>query len=177
MDNSISIIHWARLRVPMILLAVMGSATAAMIVADFRFNITPSEPIGFYKVLPVSVGIERGDLIEFCYVGKPNEFMYAGDCGNSSGYAPFLKTVAGVPGDLVVLSDDGVMVNGLKLPDSRPLLHSVSDPFLALPVLRGQFLLKKGQYWVYGSGEPARSYDSRYFGPVNLDDIQSVSKK
>jgi type IV secretory pathway protease TraF len=86
------------------------------------------------------------------------------------------KSVAAVAGDVIVVGDAGVIVNGVMLPESRPLLYAVADPLLALPVLRGRFLLKAGEFWTYGSGMPSRSYDSRYFGAVKLSAIRSVSK-
>lgn len=167
--------NWKNLRTPLLLLSGVALAVAAMDTAGIRINWTHSEPMGIYLVQPVSVGIERGNLIEFCYEGVMNRYMTHGVCPNGS--APFFKSVAAVPGDMVVVGDAGVMVNGLMLPDSRPLLRSVTDPLLTLPVLRGHFLLEQGQYWSYGSGLPSRSFDSRYFGPIGVDAIRSVSKK
>lgn len=166
---------WKNLRAPLLLLSGMALAVAAMDISGVRINWTHSEQMGIYRVQPVSAGIERGDLIEFCYSGVMNQFMTHGVCPNGS--APFFKSVAAVPGDLVVVGDAGVMVNGLMLPDSRPLLRSVTDPSLTLPVLRGRFQLEAGQYWSYGSGMPGRSFDSRYFGPIGVDAIRSVVKQ
>lgn len=159
---------------PIVIVAAMASAAALASWAGVRINWTPSEPVGVYQVQPASVGIDRGDLIEFCYAGEPNKYIAHGVCPNGS--APFFKETVGVPGDLVVVGDAGVMINGVMLPDSRPLRYSVADPSMALPVLRGRFVLSKDEYWSYGSGMPSRSYDSRYFGAVKLADIRSVSK-
>lgn len=166
--------NWDRLKFPAVALSTFVLSVAAMNAAGIRINWTPSEPMGIYRVQPISVGIERGDLIEFCYDGVMNRYMTHGVCPNGS--APFFKSVAAAPGDLVVVGDAGVMVNGTMLPDSRPLHRSVTDPSLTLPVLRGRFLLEQGQYWTYGSGLPGRSFDSRYFGAVGVDAIRSVSK-
>lgn len=166
--------NWNRLKFPAITLSAIVFSVAVMNAAGIRINWTPSEPMGIYRVQPVSVGIDRGDLIEFCYEGTINHYMTHGVCPNGS--APFFKSVAAVPGDMVVVGDAGVLVNGVMLPDSRPLLRSVTDPSLTLPVLRGRFKLKQGQYWSYGSGLPGRSFDSRYFGPVGVEAIRSVAK-
>lgn len=174
MINATSKSNWSRLRAPLLLLSLMALTVVAMNVAGVRINWTASEPRGVYLVQPVSAGIERGDLIEFCYSGAMNRYMTHGVCPNGS--APFFKTAAAVPGDLVVVGDAGVLINGVMLSDSRPLSFSVSDPTMELPVLRGRFLLKPGQYWTYGSKTPGRSYDSRYFGPIDLAEIRSVSK-
>lgn len=166
--------RWSRLRTPLIVLSVMYMSVLGMQMSGIRINWTPSEPRGIYQVQPASAGVERGNLIEFCYTGELNKYMTHGVCPNGS--APFFKEAAGVPGDLIVVGDAGVMVNGVMLPESRPLRYSVSDPSMELPVLRGKFLLKQGEYWSYGRGLPSRSYDSRYFGIVKLADIRSVSK-
>ena len=165
--------NWTSAYIPLLLLSAMGIAISAMYAANLRINWTPSEPRGIYQVKPISAGINRGDLIEFCYGGAKGPYMTRGVCPNNT--APFLKQVVGVPGDLVVVGDAGVMVNGRLLPESRPLRYSVSDPDYALPVLRGRFLLGPGQYWTYGSGMPSRSFDSRYFGAVDLASIRYVS--
>lgn len=166
--------NWSAMKVPSIVLIGMIGITAGAWLSGIRFNMTPSEPVGLYQTQPVSNGIARGDLIEFCYSGEKLSFMFPGRCANNS--APLFKSVVGVPGDLVVVGDAGVMVNGELLESSRPALHSFSDPSLTLPVLRGRFLLSPGQYWTYGSGEPERSFDSRYFGSVDIKDITSVAK-
>ena len=164
---------WSKVFLPVLFLSGMAIAVSAMYAANLRINWTPSEPRGIYEVKPVSAGINRGDLIEFCYNGVKGPYMTRGVCPNNT--APFLKQVVGVPGDLVVVGDAGVMINGRMLPESRPLRFSVSDPDYALPVLRGRFILGQGQYWAYGSGMPSRSFDSRYFGAVDLASIRSVS--
>lgn len=165
--------NFSRVKTPLFILGAMALAVATLDVCGVRINWTSSEPRGVYQVHSVADGINRGDLIEFCYAGKMNKFMTHGVCPNGS--APFFKTASAIPGDLVVVGDAGVMVNGLMLPESRPLRFSVADPDFELPVLRGRFLLKEGEYWSYGSGMPARSYDSRYFGAVNVNNIRSVS--
>jgi len=167
--------NWKLIRVPVVILCLLVLSVVILDATGYRVNWTESEPVGIYRVLPVTDGIDAGDRIEFCYTGERQPFMTRGVCSN--GTAPFFKSVVAVPGDLVVVGVAGVMVNGLMLPDSRPLSHSISDPQLTLPVLRGRFVLGENEYWSYGSGSPERSFDSRYFGAVKLNDIRFVSKK
>ena len=167
--------NWSKLEIPLTILAGMLVVYVTVDALNLRFNFTPSEPVGIYKMEPASTDVHRGDLVEFCYKGQSNEFMFPGGCQN--GKAPFLKTVAAVSGDLVVVGDAGVMVNGVMLPNSRPALHSFSDPSLKLPVLRGRFQLNKGQFWAYGSGDSEHSFDSRYYGAIDEKDIMSVAKR
>lgn len=171
MKLNLSKANWSVLEIPLIILALLAAFYVAMDEMNIRFNFTPSEPVGLYRMI-APVPIMRGDIVSFCHSGDHGKFMLAGGCPN--GTAPMLKYVAAIAGDIVVVGDAGVMVNGRMLPNSRPALHAFSDPFLKLPVLRGHFQLKPGEFWAYGSGDSARSYDSRYYGPVKEQDIISI---
>jgi hypothetical protein len=90
-----------------------------------------------------------------------------------------LKTVVGIPGDRIAITDEGVSINGLTLTDSAPRLRSTQYPEIALPVLRGEVVLQARQYWVYGGGSrlglAGQSFDSRYFGSVWIGQIRSLA--
>ena len=90
-----------------------------------------------------------------------------------------LKTIVGIAGDRIYVSDDGVTVNGLLLPGSIPKLQSIQYPGILLPRFRGDLLLGPGQYWVYGRGAftdlASRSFDSRYYGPIPRTQIRGAA--
>jgi conjugative transfer signal peptidase TraF len=77
---------------------------------------------------------------------------------------PLVKRVVGVAGDFVTATDAGIEINGLPVPNSRPL--DLDARGSALPHLRGSFRLKHGEIWA--AGEHPNSFDSRYFGPVKI---------
>jgi conjugative transfer signal peptidase TraF len=92
-----------------------------------------------------------------------------GDC--QDGAEPLMKPIVAVAGDTVEVSSLGVAVNDRPLPNSaarpfdtknRPLQHW---PF-------GAYRVAPGTAWVISSFN-ARSFDSRYFGPIPVSCIRS----
>ena len=167
--------NWYRLRWPalagMVIAAAIGSAWAT----GWRFNTTPSEPLGIYRLTPVTrqTVIRRGDLISFCPPVALYPFMVHGAC--PIGGAPFLKTVVGVPGDVVDVSAAGVSVNGHLLPESKVIVHPQAWPGLTLPAAFGVHRLAAGQNWTVGAGDTKLSFDSRNWGLVKLDRVIAVA--
>ena len=84
---------------------------------------------------------------------------------------PVLKQVAAMPGDSVMLSADGVRVNGTLRPDSRPLATDSKGRILNHWPF-GLYLVTSGQVWLVSSS--SRSFDSRYFGPIPVSQIKST---
>ena len=169
----INIFHprWNRMRWPIIAGLIVTSAIGSAWATGWRFNTTPSEPVGLYRLTPVTAQtvIHRGDLISFCPPVALYPFMVHGACPN--GGAPFLKTVVGVPGDVVDVSAAGVSVNGHLLPQSKVIVHPKAWPGLVLPADFGVHRLAAGKYWTYGAGDPRVSFDSRNWGVVRRDRI------
>ncbi len=83
-----------------------------------------------------------------------------------------LKEVVATAGGVVDATDSGVLINGTPLQNSDPLIRP------GLPRLRGRFELSSTEVWVFGTGsspELARhSFDSRYFGPVQVRSVTGV---
>ena len=75
-----------------------------------------------------------------------------------------LKLVGATAGDRVDLSSDNIRVNGSRLPNSATL---PTDKWAraAQTVARGRYETRADQVWLFGLHD-ARSWDSRYFGPV-----------
>lgn len=78
---------------------------------------------------------------------------------------PLIKRVIGVPGDTLMLKDNQVCVNGTPL--DEPYVHGAPT---SCAQYCGTIVLGTGQYFVMGDNR-TNSYDSRYFGPVNEQDI------
>jgi conjugative transfer signal peptidase TraF len=142
-------------------------------VADLRFNLTPSMPLGIYRLMPIAKGaIGRGMLVEAC---APNE---AAELGRRRGYLgrgvcptdaePLLKQIVACEGDEVVVSATGVAVNGQILPHSG--LLSVDFDGRRLTLWRSAtYRLRRGEVWLYADN--VRSWDSRYWGPISTTDV------
>ena len=139
--------------------------------AGFRFNPTPSLPKGIYRIAPGAP--ERGDLVAFClespWAALARERGYLGSGSCPSGLRPLLKYLAGLPGDAVTVTPDGIQVEpvsgsasvwpapvrredsmGRSLPESSLRAGMIPDG-MALAL----------------SGHPG-SFDSRFFGLVPL---------
>ncbi len=104
-------------------ITVVGRVTVA---SGLHFNVTPSMPIGIYRLAPVrKSGVQRGTFVAVCApidaarLGLRRGYLADGRCAADT--EPLLKVVAAVAGDEVTISSRGVAVNGCLLPHSRPL--------------------------------------------------------
>ena len=142
----------------------------------FRINITSSMPVGLYLIFPESA--RRDDLVTFClppenpYSGLAVERAYLQHGSCPSGRQPLLKKLIGLPGDLVNVTEAGIVLNGTLLPETkRPALDSQGRPLppsllTSGPIPEGLALLL--------SNEHAGGFDSRHFGLVPLSSLRRV---
>lgn len=135
---------------------------------DIRINLTPSAPIGLWKV---TGQVERGSYVMACIppsapmMQTAIKMHYLPDGACKGGYAPLLKKVAAIPGDTVTLTRQTVFINGKALPNTATIYEDKHGNHLK-PIDRGAFFVKPGEYWLIGNQHP-RSFDSRYFGAVS----------
>ncbi|MGC8467823.1 MAG: conjugative transfer signal peptidase TraF [Acidithiobacillus sp.] len=134
------------------------------------YNETPSEPLGFYEEQPIG-HLHDGEIVTFCpdprwpivALAKRRGWLAPGPCPGN--FAPFIKTVAAVPGQTVILSARGVCVDGRCLPHSAPKARSWLGHTVLPHYPFGHYRMPPGTVWLYGSLSPW-SLDSRYYGPV-----------
>ena len=128
------------------------------------YNRTPSVPVGWYYRLFQTP--ERGD-----YVALPlpaAAWDYARARGETPSRVRFMKVIAAMAGDSVCASQDRLTVNGQDLGEIR-----TADA-------EGRLLPRWSQCRALGRGEVflvsavPESFDSRYFGPVPLSDLEGV---
>ena len=167
-------------RVPKIrraaLVAVVVSISAFELFAflGLRINTSPSLPLGLYVVTTDS----SANLIEFCpaepfaALSLVRGYRDPGACRD--GGAPLLKPVVAKAGDLVELSWRGISVNGLLLPNTAPLSKDTKGRSLE-PWHFGRVPVAPGTVWA-ASSYHSRSFDSRYFGPVDTTAIRHRMK-
>lgn len=158
------------------LLLVTGALLIVGAIAGARFNTTKSLPLGLYWV--VDRPIERQAYVRFC---PPSEGAFAlamerGYLSEGKGGCPhgsaMIKRVAGVVGDNVEAGDAAVFLNGKPLPKSR---FREADG-LGRPMPRpenGKWQLGASELWVM-SDTNDRSFDSRYFGPIDRAWVKEV---
>ena len=148
--------------------AVVGLLCRIIVVSGLRLNGTPSMPVGLYRLAPIrQTGLRRGMLVAVCaplkaaQLGRHRAYLSGGRCAGDA--EPLLKTVVGVVGDVVSTAENGILVNGHLLPDSRPLSFDSAGRTL-VPWSRKRYRLRPHQVWVYA--DHPKSWDSRYWGPV-----------
>lgn len=154
------------------------AATAAFLLALFiipgrlgiRWNASPSLPVGFYIESK-----EPSGLVEFCpsvFVGRfaaMRGYRSEGTCPD--GATPLMKPVVAGSGDTVDVSADGLWVNNRLVPNTAPRAADTQGrPLEHFPF--GRYLVDRGTVWV-ASSYNARSFDSRYFGPIPESSIRA----
>lgn len=133
-----------------------------------------SVPPGLWR--KVSSPMERGSVVAFCPPDEPR-FRVGRDAGFvPSGFCPgglprLVKPVAAVAGDFIEIGNEGFRVNGVLLPNTRP----VEVPRLELlrPFSSGRYVVRDGEVWLVSTFN-RRSWDSRYYGPVRMTDLESA---
>ncbi|MBB3458824.1 conjugative transfer signal peptidase TraF [Rhizobium sp. BK313] len=156
----------------------LGVMTLAAICgfAQLRINLTPSEPLGLWRIVALSRPVAVGDQVFVCpprtatiAEGLSRGYLRPGLC--PGGYTALIKTVVAIAGDRIEVGFN-VRVNGREVAGSilrsidgkgRPLLPSPSGTVPAEEV----FL----------HSPYAASWDSRYFGPVPASGILGLAEE
>ncbi|OWV85931.1 conjugal transfer protein TraF [Rhizobium sp. N122] len=155
--------------------SIVGGGVAAATVGGFRINMTPSEPLGLWRIVPLDRPADRGDLVFVCppqttamREARERGFLRAGTC--PGGVAPLIKTVIAVAGQHVEIGA-GVTIDGRPVPSSDLAVQDGNGrpmtPFSGGVVPDESVFLHS----------PFRgSYDSRYFGPLPASGILGLAQ-
>lgn len=136
--------------------------------AGIRYNVSESYPSGLYRV-EKGIFPTVGELALFClpdnqYADLAKERFYLREGFCSSGTLPLTKRLIGVPGDIILITENGISVNGNRAIKNTKSL--TTDSFgRSLPLYKGGEL-SRGMYFLVSDHNP-KSWDSRYFGPIN----------
>lgn len=161
--------------------AIGALTMAALLIAHaagLRVNGTASMPLGLWRVLDTKDPLRRGAVVTLCppdtpsiRLGAARGYIPGGNC--PGGYEPLVKPIAAAAGDVVVVSANGVTVNGQPVPGTAQLANdSTGRPLQA--VAAGIYPVTAGDVWLL-SGHDPRSFDSRYFGPVPAANVQGIA--
>jgi len=158
------------LRILLVLLMVTLSLVSLPGLAGMRINTTDSVPKGFYLIAED----QHAPFVEFCPEGLFSQlssargYRPAGVCPD--GAAPLIKPVIARARDIVVVSAEGVRVNGSLLPNTVPKnLDAAGRPLPVWPP--GTYAVAPEMVWVASTYHP-NSFDSRYFGPISIRAIR-----
>ena len=151
----------------------LSVATVAAAAAGVRVNVTRSIPLGFYRA--TSAQVHKGDYVMFCPPARDvfrlaleRRYIEPGSC--PSGSYPMMKRVLAAKNDRVRIGPDGIAINGVSVPNSKP--RSTDEAGRALPSFVGEGVLGSGD--VILLGESLISFDSRYFGPIPRQQITTA---
>jgi conjugative transfer signal peptidase TraF len=153
---------------PFILCAGIAVPVLSFELLGLRIGLTDSAcPPGIYRM--VSRAPSRGDLVLACLphaiarFGSARGYLLGGrGCGD--GIEPIGKRLSALAGDSVEVRPDYVSVNGQRLEHSATLSLD-SRGGTVRHVAWGYHTVPPGEVWLFGTKD-ARSWDSRYFGPV-----------
>ena len=151
-------------------------AISAASFGGYRINLTPSEPLGLWRIVKLDRPAAVGDLVFICppqtsamRQARMRGYLRAGLC--PGGIAPLIKTVIAVAGQRVEV---GASVNV----DGRPVTYSglaqrdgQSRPMT--PFAGGIVPVD----YVFLHSRFAGSYDSRYFGPIPAAGILGLAQE
>jgi conjugative transfer signal peptidase TraF len=158
-------------------LRVGGPAAGLLVVvvvtwlAGMRVNLSGSMPIGLYRVgkgPPVKGVMVLACLPESVAVfARSRGYVPSGRCPGAT--APIGKVVLAMPGDSVEVTDNGLIVNGRPVKNTKPLaVDGAGRPIPRFP--DGTYIVAGDEVWLY-SPYSKRSFDSRYFGPLPLASV------
>jgi conjugative transfer signal peptidase TraF len=129
-------------------------------------NDTLSEPLGVYK-LSTPEQIESGAIYS---VSIPETYYIIAKKLGYSGDGLFLKKVVGLPGDRILITESGILINNRLLATSQAQSIGLGIRLYPLPIGYNH-VLAENEYWTYGEG--LHSYDSRYYGVITRDNIHN----
>lgn len=146
----------------------------ACLAFGIRFTWTASLPPGLYRT--VDAPLTHGVLVSVCLPDTLIDTAWDRGYGNPGfcpgGLAPLLKEVAAMPGDTVRVESSGLTVNGI--PITRTQRRDLDSEGRPIPMIKvGIYTVGDSELWLI-SNYRSRSWDSRYFGPLHSDRVQSV---
>lgn len=155
--------------------AAVSVAAAARATASLRVNFTSSLPLGIYRSAPAG-RITHGSVVLVCLpepiarFARGREYLWRGECPGPA--APIGKLVLALAGDTVGVTAGGLRLNGFIVPRTQPLgADRKARPMVHYPY--GDYVVPADRMWLY-SPYDARSFDSRYFGPVPVSSVRST---
>ncbi|MGR9237133.1 conjugative transfer signal peptidase TraF (plasmid) [Rhizobium leguminosarum] len=156
------------------LAAILAIVTA--LAGGYRINLTPSEPLGLWRIAPLYRPAAVNDLVFICppdtaemREARARGYLRSGSC--PGGVAPLIKTVIAVAGQHIEIGVS-VSVDGRVVSSSSLSLRDGKGRSLT-PFPSG--IVPPGYVFLH-SAFPG-SYDSRYFGPVPISGIRGLAQE
>jgi conjugative transfer signal peptidase TraF len=142
----------------------------------FRVNLTPSAPLGLWRIVQPDRPILVGDLVFICppatdamREARARGYLRFGLC--KGWVAPMIKTVVATSGQAIEIAND-VRIDGRPLPHSR--VASVDGQGREMMQYNGG-VVPPGAVFLH-SDFPG-SFDSRYFGPLPIVGVLGLAEE
>ena len=133
-------------------------------------NETPSEPVGFYRLVGhKSQDYRRGMYVVFPVPADLRSIVYGRHWMRNG--IPFLKELIGLEGDHVCIFNNRLEVNGRTVGP----VFAVDSVGFPLPQHPGCFAIPKGNFFA-ASQYLDKSFDGRYFGALPLSILEGEAK-
>ncbi|HMM71622.1 MAG TPA: conjugative transfer signal peptidase TraF [Rhodocyclaceae bacterium] len=168
-------IQWRRAAIIVVTVAIPVLMLAAAYVAGYRLNLTPSYPLGLWRIEALNRPIAVGDLVFICPPHTPGfeqarerGYVRRGSCPGWLG--PLIKTVVALPGQHIEIAVS-VTIDGDGLPHSDVQPTDAEGRMLA-PYSGGG--VPAGTLFLHS--DFAGSYDSRYFGPIPASGLLGLAR-
>jgi conjugative transfer signal peptidase TraF len=154
----------------LVVLLAIGVVLAA--VAGAKINLSCSFPLGLYW--DTGTVAKKQDLVYFAPPTTP-VFELAKSRGYIDpnlfgGYQPMIKRIVAESRDIISVTDQGVIVNGSLIPNTRPLAMDLTGR--QLPYYRiSNYQMQADEVFLISDLSPI-SFDARYFGPIKKRQIR-----
>jgi conjugative transfer signal peptidase TraF len=156
------------------LVGILAIGTAH--IGGYRINLTPSEPLGLWRIVPLGRPAAVDDLVFICppataemREARARGYLRSGSC--PGGVAPLIKTVIAVAGQDAEIGAS-VSVDGREVSSSSVASRDGKGRTLAaFP----SGIVPPGFIFLH-SAFPG-SYDSRYFGPLPASGILGLAQE
>ncbi|WP_245500841.1 conjugative transfer signal peptidase TraF [Rhizobium sp. BK251] len=136
----------------------------------YRINLTPSEPLGLWRIVTLNLPATVGDVVFICPPqtaamkdARDRGYLRSGLC--PGGYAPLIKTIVATEGTRLVI-DRSVTIDGRALAHSD--VRTIDGSGRTLFAFAGSSV-PAGEVFVHSPF--VASFDSRYFGPIPASGI------
>jgi conjugative transfer signal peptidase TraF len=154
----------------LVVLLAIGVVLAA--VAGAKINLSCSFPLGIYW--DTGTAAKKQDLVYFAPPTTPVFEMAKSrgyiDPNLFGGYQPMIKQIVAESGDIISVTDQGVIVNGSSITNTGPLTTDVTGR--RLPLYRiSNYQMQSDEVLLISDLNPT-SFDARYFGPIKKRQIR-----
>ena len=155
---------------------MFGVLFAAGWSGGLRINTTPSEPLGLWRIVPLTRSVLPGDTVFVCppdnaamREARQRGYLRPGLC--PGGFGPLIKTVIAVAGQRVDVTDR-VAIDGVPIPRSRIIERDAQGRSLRH---NQSGMVPPGQVYLHSGF--IGSWDSRYFGPVPVSGVLGLAQE